>query len=93
MTIVDFADNGAWDCQHAIDKADAHEAWRQLGYPRDARTVARALLEDVDLEDWIAQQDGFDGLGPIACFTAWSDGWTVRATAYISEWMSDWRRD
>lgn len=94
-TLAEFASVGAWDCSHAIDACDMREAWCAIGCPTDpeaALNVVREAWRDAEdgKADWLAQQDGFDGLDPEACWRAWSSGWQARAVSYVRGWMPAW---
>lgn len=82
LTYGDFSRTGAQDCANAvsIDEFD----YEGGGTAREIVERTWAQWEADGLEqEWLSQQDDFEGLDPHKAYEAWASGWKERVVGYV----------
>lgn len=94
LTYGDFYRTGVQDCGNvlSIDDFDL-----KAGTPKQIVEKAWAEWEEDGMEEqWLSQQDDFEGLDPHECYENWKSGWKSCAVVTIEEHlerMAEYRRD
>ena len=92
LTYGDFSRTGAQDCANAvsIDEFD----YEGGGTARQIVERTWAQWEDDGMEEqWLEQQDDFEGLDPHKAYEAWAGGWKERAVGYVESELERRKRE
>jgi hypothetical protein len=81
LTYADFYRTGIQDCGNVMSPDEFNLA---AGTPRQIVELAWARWEAEGMEEqWLSQQDDFEGLDPHQCYENWKAGWITCATGEI----------
>lgn len=92
LTYGDFSRTGAQDCANAISIDEFDYKGGGTAEEIVERTWAQWERDGME-EQWLEQQDDFEGLDPHKAYEAWASGWRGRAVGYVERELERRRKD